>query len=156
MARPVVRVAPGEVRYVTAEGHAALLEQLRELEASPPTASAVTEADRRAAQAEADARIAGVKAILGAVTVAPPLPERIDKVVFGGWVTTEDEDGAVSVWRIVGPDESAPSLRRLSVESPVARALLGKSVGDSVTIRRPGGEREVTVVALSSKAPTEH
>ena len=72
---------------------------------------------------------------------------------FGAYVRIEDEDGDRHVYRLVGPDEFDPDQGFISVDSPVARALLGKEVGDVVEVRRPKGVTELEVVALSYGAP---
>lgn len=150
--RPVVRLQPGEVRYITAEGHAALTRQLHELkDVERPRAQAAAEIERRQLVAEADAKIAALEALLAVVTVAPPVPENPDRVVIGAWVTVEEEDGERNVWNIVGPDEADPKAKKISVESPLARALLGKSEGDVATVRRPGGDAEVEIVSISDR-----
>ena len=74
-----------------------------------------------------------------------------DRVVFGATVTIEDEDGKVSTYQIVGEDEIDVSKGKISHRSPVGRALLGKQVGDDVTIHRPAGEIEVTIKKLEFK-----
>src|SRR2546423_14096191 len=61
-----------------------------------------------------------------------PPPEKSDKVQFGSTVTIERDDGRRQTWRIVGEDEAEPTQGTLSYVSPVARALMGKSVGDVV------------------------
>ena len=71
-----------------------------------------------------------------------------DRVFFGAWVTVEDEDGEEATYRIVGPDESDAAAGRISVESPLAKALLGKSKDAEVTVRRPKGDTEVTIVEI--------
>ena len=63
-----------------------------------------------------------------------------DRVYFGAWVTLEDDEGESVTYRIVGPDEWAVERGEISIDSPVARALLGKEVGDEVTVRRPKGD----------------
>jgi transcription elongation factor GreB len=77
------------------------------------------------------------------------------KVAFATWVTVEDGDGRRTTWRIVGPDESAPRRGLLGVDSPVARALLGRESGDAVEVDRPGGRVELTVVDVRRDPPTE-
>lgn len=67
---------------------------------------------------------------------------------FGAWVALEDEDGATVEYRIVGPDESDASRRWISMDSPVAMALLGKRDGDEVTVRRPKGAIDYTIVGV--------
>jgi transcription elongation GreA/GreB family factor len=67
------------------------------------------------------------------------------RVRFGGSVTIEREDGRTQTWLIVGEDEADPTKGSVSHVSPLARALLGKSVGDEVTVN--GQAVEVTAVA---------
>lgn len=71
-----------------------------------------------------------------------------DRVVFGSTVIIEDEDGNVKEYTIVGEGESDMKTGRISADAPVAKALLGKKVGDAVTIERPAGEIEVEIVGL--------
>jgi transcription elongation GreA/GreB family factor len=70
-----------------------------------------------------------------------PAPEGIKKVQFGSTVTIERDDGRRQTWRIVGEDEAEPNEGTLSYASPVARALMGKSVGD--VVQAGNGEAEV-------------
>jgi transcription elongation factor GreB len=77
-------------------------------------------------------------------------PSVVDgRVGFGTSVTVEEADGRRSGYEIVGPDEAEPARRQISVASPVARALLGKRAGDSVVLRRPRGDIEVTIVSVT-------
>ena len=77
-------------------------------------------------------------------------PSLVDgRVGFGTSVTVEDADGRRTAYEIVGPDEVVPARRQISVASPVARALLGRRAGDSVVLRRPRGDIEVTVVSVT-------
>ena len=69
-----------------------------------------------------------------------PAPESTDKVQFGSTVTIERDDGRRQAWRIVGEDEAEPTQGTLSYVSPVARALMGKSVGDVVQAGSAGAE----------------
>jgi len=79
------------------------------------------------------------------VTEAPTDPGR---VFFGAWVTIEDEDGSSRLYRIVGADESDLERGYISIDSPVARALLGKRAGDEVTVRVPKGDVVYTIDAV--------
>ncbi len=74
-------------------------------------------------------------------------------VGFGAYVQVEDEDGERKTYRLVGPDEFDPDAGFISVDSPVARALLGKEVGDVVEVRRPKGIAELEIVALRYGEP---
>ena len=69
-----------------------------------------------------------------------------DKVIFGSTVTLLDIDSDESItYKIVGEDEAEVKENKLSVMSPIGRALIGKSVGDAVTVATPGGDREYEV-----------
>jgi transcription elongation factor GreA len=69
-------------------------------------------------------------------------------VGFGSTVRVRDEAGAEHSWQIVSSHEAAPGQGRLSVESPVAVALLGRGVGEHVTVTLPKRERAFTIVGL--------
>lgn len=151
--RPPPRLAPGEVRYVTPEGRAALRAELARLAAEREAAAALPEAERGARAAELDRRVAVVEATLAALTVLGADAAPDGKVAFATWVTVEDADGRRTTWRIVGPDESAPRGGLLGVDSPVARALLGREKGDTVEVVRPGGPARLTVVDVRRDPP---
>ncbi len=151
--RPPPRLAPGEIRYVTPEGQAALREALARLRSERTTASALPDAERSARLAELDARAAALDATLGALTVLGPEAAPEGRVAFGTWVTVEEEDGRRATWRIVGPDESDARRGLVSVEAPLSRALLGRRAGDEVELQRPGGPVELTIVEVRRTPP---
>ena len=69
-----------------------------------------------------------------------------DRVVFAATVTLEDVvSGEKVTYQIVGEDEADLKVNKISINSPIARALIGKSEGDVATVRAPGGEREVEI-----------
>lgn len=71
------------------------------------------------------------------------------KVVFGATVLLSDEDsGDESTYQIVGEDEADIKAGRISVNSPIARALIGKQLGDVAIVRTPGGERQFEIVEV--------
>jgi transcription elongation factor GreA len=73
-----------------------------------------------------------------------------DKVVFGSTVTIEDiNTGSGIKYQLVGPFESDVNENRISVTSPIGKALIGKCVGDEVSVRTPGGTRDFEVVDIS-------
>ena len=80
--------------------------------------------------------------------VVPSEQKDIRKVYFGATVTLEDEDGKRVVYQVVGPDETDTRGGLISVDSPIGKALLGKRVNDQVTVARPIGEIELTVLAI--------
>lgn len=71
------------------------------------------------------------------------------KVVFGATVEIMNlETDEEVTWRIVGEDEADPKSRLISINSPIARALIGKSEGDSVLVKAPGGDVEYEILAV--------
>jgi len=74
-----------------------------------------------------------------------------DRVVFGATVLLSDDDKGEEVkYQIVGVDEADVSQGKISISSPIARALIGKEEGDSVSVKTPGGIRNYTVLTLTS------
>ncbi len=75
---------------------------------------------------------------------------RTGRVVFGATVDLEDQDGGQKLlYLIVGDDEADIRAGRISVSSPIARAIVGKSEGDVVDVTAPGGRRSYEIVAVS-------
>jgi transcription elongation GreA/GreB family factor len=129
---------------VTPKGLAELDAALAEARAAYAAAQAAGEinADRTAmARATRDLRYYSARRANAQLVETPP---GSDKVVFGGAVTFEREDGRRSTFRIVGEDEADPAKGAVSYVSPLARALLGKSVGDTAMVA--GSEVEVLEV----------
>ncbi|MBZ4400969.1 transcription elongation factor GreB [Myxococcus sp. MISCRS1] len=98
---------------------------------------------------EIDRRIRFLQRRLDTATIVTPA-EQTDRahVYFGATVTLEDEDGQRTTYQIVGSDEIDAAGGRISVESPIGRALLRKGVGDTVEVRRPRGEIELSIVDI--------
>jgi transcription elongation factor GreA len=87
-----------------------------------------------------EARIRDIEAKLANAQIVDPKNIHTDgRVVFGATVDVEDAKGEASTWQIVGEDEADIKHGRIFVGSPIARALIGKSVGDSVDVQTPGG-----------------
>jgi transcription elongation factor GreA len=75
-----------------------------------------------------------------------------DRVVFGATVTILDHDKEEEkTWTIVGEDEADLKLKRISLTSPIAKGLIGKSVGDEASIRTPGGVRDYEIIEVEFK-----
>jgi transcription elongation factor GreB len=81
--------------------------------------------------------------------VIDPANQPGDKVSFGAVVTTVDEDGTERRFAIVGEDEADPAVGKISWVSPLARALTGAAVGDSVVWKRPAGDKTLEVTAIA-------
>ena len=97
---------------------------------------------------EIDSRVRFLSKRLEAVVIVSEPPSAPNRVFFGAWVTLEDEDGNQIEYRIVGPDEFDVSVGKISMDAPVARALMGKSLDDEVTVRRPKGDIVYSIVAI--------
>jgi transcription elongation GreA/GreB family factor len=126
--------------FVTPEGLAAIERQLAELHERHGAALA---AEDRAAQAAIarDLRYWSARRISAQVVKAPEAPS---EVAFGTTVTIARDDGRRQSWRIVGEDEADPAQGTLSYVSPVARALIGKRIGDVVR----AGNSDAEIVAI--------
>jgi transcription elongation factor GreA len=74
-----------------------------------------------------------------------------EKVVFGATVSLVDENGDKVVYQIVGDHEAEPKNGKISISSPIARALIGKSEGDEVEVRTPAGARTFEILSVEFK-----
>ena len=80
--------------------------------------------------------------------VVGQIPDDSSKIFFGAWVELEDEEGNTLRYRIVGPDEFDMEKEYISMDSPVARALMKKSEGDDVVVKSPKGELVYVVLEV--------
>jgi transcription elongation factor GreB len=97
---------------------------------------------------EIDRRVRFLSKRLDVLTIVSEPPTDNKRVFFGAYVTLEDDDGVEVTYRIVGPDESNVELGWISMEAPVAVALMGKRDGDEVLVRRPKGNITYTIVGI--------
>lgn len=97
---------------------------------------------------EIDSRIRFLTRRLDVLKVVDSVPSDLERVFFGAWATVENADGDESTYRIVGPDEFDPAKNFISIDSPVAQALMGKRINDVVTVRRPAGVAKLTIVEV--------
>jgi transcription elongation GreA/GreB family factor len=126
---------------VTPQGLAAIDGEIARLSA----ARAATPADDREAQARLMRDLRYWTARRYSAVLAPAPPDQ-ETVAFGSTVTISRADGREQTWRIVGEDEADPAAGTLSHASPLARALIGKSVGDEV--RAGASEAEITAISV--------
>lgn len=139
----------GVPNYVTPRGLSLLEAERRALDAARPEIDALGDEQRRAAalaawsvrSAELDQRLASAE------LVNPALSDR-SVVRFGSRVTVSDAAGRQRTYEIVGVDEADPAAGKVAFTSPMARSLLGAELGDTVTLRKPGGAEELEIVAL--------
>jgi transcription elongation factor GreB len=98
---------------------------------------------------EIDKRLEFLSKRLDAVKVIEPSTIRDqERVGFGAWVEVEDEYGETRRYQLVGTDEFDADAGRISVLSPIARALFGKQVDDEVLVQRPSGEISYVITAI--------
>ena len=144
----------GEKRYITPEGYQVLQEELTALTTPLPREEGLLAHESEARARERTRRAQQLTAILDEVKVVAPEPPDEEHVYFGAWVTLEDEEGVETTYRLVGVDEADVRAGRLGIESPLARALLGRELGESVRVERPRGAVEYTVVRVTYRAPS--
>lgn len=97
---------------------------------------------------EIDSRIRYLSKRLDALTVVRERPADTRRVFFGVWLEVEDDAGNLARYRVVGADEIDPAAGWISVDSPFARAALGKSVDEAFTVRSPQGETDYLITAV--------
>lgn len=103
----------------------------------------------REQQSFIEGRIRDIETKLSSAEVIDPrtLPNT-GRVVFGAVVELEDEAGNRLVYQVAGEDEADVNAGRISITSPIARALVGKSEGDVVNVAAPGGMRSFEIVEV--------
>ena len=152
---------------MTADGYARLEEELRHLKgvARPEVIRAIAEAREhgdisenaeyhaaRERQSFIEGRLAELEDKISRAEVIDPASLSGKQVKFGAHVTLIDEDTEEkSVYQIVGEDEADIKAKRLAITSPLARALVGKSVGDSVEVTTPGGSKSYEISKVAFK-----
>jgi transcription elongation factor GreB len=155
---------PKSSPYITPEGAARLRDELDRLwrierpEVVRALADAAAEGDR-SENAEyiyrkkqlggIDRRIRHLRRRLGVLKIVDRSPVGTEQVFFGAWVTVEDDTGAELRYRIVGPDEFDHAPGYISMDAPLARALLKRSPGDEVTLELAGGTRTYLLLEVS-------
>ena len=154
--------------YITPEGERRLREELHQLwkVERPQVTSAVHEAAKNGDRSEngdyiygkrrlreIDSRVRFLNKRLDELKVIDETPADTGKIYFGAWVSLEDEAGIEQRWRIVGPDEFDLTQGRLSMDSPMARSLLGKCLDDEIIVQSPSGERLYYITHISYSPP---
>lgn len=104
-----------------------------------------------------EGRIQELKSILSEAQIIDEATLPHDRVVLGSYVTIAElqRDGAVETYRIVGPVEADPLNGKISNESPLGRALMGRRVGDKVIVQAPDGEEAFRILAISPSWVTD-
>ncbi len=139
-----------ELRRLKSEARPAIIKAIAEARGHGDLAENAEYHAAREQQGFIEGRIKEIEHKLASAEVIDParLPDT-GKVVFGASVELEDQaDGARVVYQVVGEDEADIRAGRISVTSPIARALVGKSEGEVVDVAAPGGTRSYEIVAV--------
>jgi transcription elongation factor GreB len=157
---------PRSSPYITPEGERKLKAELRQLwlqrrqDVVPALKAAAAEGDRsenaeyiyrKRQLAEIDRRVRYLSRRLDEVEVVHHQPHREERIHFGATVRLEDGHGELCQYRIVGADEIDAAKCWISVDSPMAKALLGRRAGDVVRIELPNGMAELEVLKIFYK-----
>ncbi|TCN26385.1 transcription elongation GreA/GreB family factor [Sinorhizobium americanum] len=134
---------------VTEAGLKALEAQLQQAREGYSAASTIEDVNERRRQAAGPMRDLRYFAERVRTAQLMPDPTSDETVAFGSTVTFSRDDGRVQTYRIVGEDEADPKLGSISYVSPVARVLIGKTIGDVVSV----GDHELEIVAISERTP---
>ena len=98
---------------------------------------------------EIDSRVRYLTKRLEDAKIIEDKPRAPSRVFFSAWVTVEDQDNLQQItYRLVGSDDIDANQHWISIDSPMARALVGKSVDDEVKVKTPSGERYLVVTAI--------
>ena len=154
---------PQGSKYITPEGYQRLQTELDYLwkDKRPEVTKALTEAAaegdrsenaeyiyRKKQLREIDSRVRFLRKRLENMKIVSEKPSDHSKVFFGAWVTLEDENGNEAQYRIVGPDEFDYEQNLISMDSPMAKALMGKSLDSTVIVETPKCTMEYIVVGI--------
>ena len=154
---------PESTKYITPEGAAALRRELDDLwrVKRPTVTKAVAEAaaqDDRSENAEyiygkrqlaeIDRRVRFLRKRLTGIRVVDQPPSDTGKAYFGAWVALRDGASDEREYRLVGPDEFDFAPEYVSIDSPLGRAVLGKTLGATITVRTPEGRRRYELVRI--------
>ncbi len=159
--------APPKSPYITPAGYRTLKAEekaiwQRRREVTAALSAAAAEGDRsenaeyiyrKKELREIDRRIRYLQKRLPILKIVDRLPSDLDRVYFAAWVTLADEAGDEVTYRIVGPDEIDHDSGYISMDSPLAKALLGKQDGDEVVVKTPSGTRRYDIVEIRYEAP---
>lgn len=161
--------AESSTALITRQGHVRLKQELEDLwrfkrpEVVRALADAAAEGDRsenaeyhyrKKQLGEIDRRVRYLSKRLDALRVVDAAPSDPDAIFFGATVALENLiDGSVSRYRIVGPDETDAALGHISIDSPLARALLKKRIDDEVEATLPGGTIAFAIIGIHYEQP---
>ena len=158
--------APKSSPYITKQGHDALQEELKSLwvkraEVTKAVTAAAAEGDRsenaeyiyrKKQLREIDRRIGYLQKRLPVLKAVDTTPSNPEQVYFGAYVTLDDGENETT-YRIVGADEFDPDRNWISMDSPMAKALMSKTLDDEIEVETPGGKRQYVILDVSYSDP---
>jgi transcription elongation factor GreB len=158
--------APPKSPYITAQGYDRLKQEEKALwtrrrEVTVALAAAAAEGDRsenaeyiyrKKELREIDRRIRYLQKRIPDLKVVSQPPSNREQVFFAAWVSLESEAGETHEYRIVGPDEIDHQSGYISMDSPLARALMKRLLDDEVRVSTPGGESRYWIVGIRYEA----
>lgn len=169
MARFRPKEPPGS-QYITPEGARRLREELDQLWRieRPQVTQAVSEAAAQGDRSEnaeytygkrrlreIDRRVRFLRKRLTGMVIVERSPADRTRVFFGAWVALASDTGELTRYRIVGPDEIDMGSGYISMDSPLGKALLARSLDEEVTVLLPGGARRFVIVAIEYPGGTQ-
>ncbi|WP_455207840.1 transcription elongation factor GreB [Kaarinaea lacus] len=155
---------PVSSKYITPEGKKRLEDELEYLwrkkrpEVTKALSAAAAEGDRsenaeyiyrKKQLREIDARVRFIRKRLENMKVVNSIPDDPSRIFFGAWITVEDEAGDEIRYRIVGPDETDFQKEYISMDSPLGKALMGKSLDAEVEVVTPQGKKLLYIVDVN-------
>jgi transcription elongation factor GreB len=162
MTRYRARETPGS-KYITPQGATRMHKELDELwrverpRVTQSVAEAAAQGDRsenaeytygKRRLREIDRRVRFLRKRLDGMVVVDQPPSDPKRVFFGAWVTLEADSGATARYRIVGPDEFDREPGFISMDSPLARAIMGKRLDDEIKVEVPGGTTSYVIIEI--------
>ena len=156
--------SPPGSKYITPEGAATLKEELDYLwrtkrpEVTRAVAEAAAQGDRsenaeyiygKKQLGEIDRRVRHLRKRLEGIYISDQIPDDTTKIFFGAWFQLENEEGRRQTFRLVGPDEFDQSEEYISMDSPLGKAVIGKSLHEDVFVAAPDGETRYSIIEIN-------
>jgi transcription elongation factor GreA len=138
-----------EIRWRQQEERPRIIEAISEARAHGDLSENAEYHAAKEAQSHNEGRISELEGLIGRADVIDVATMTGDTVRFGATVTlTDDDTGEEVTYQIVGDQEANPKEGRISISSPISRALIGKTVGDSIEVKAPKGDRGYEIEAV--------
>lgn len=138
-----------EIRWRQQEERPRIIEAIAEARAHGDLSENAEYHAAKESQSHNEGRISELEGLIGRADVIDVATMTGDTIRFGATVTlTDDDTGEEVTYQIVGDQEADPTQGRISISSPISRALIGKTVGDSIEVKAPKGDRGYEIEAV--------